>query len=143
MKKSELRQIIREIIEEQAIDQFGGISGYSGTPDPQTMANIRGASQGLFRSPSYQEFIAANPDLEGQFGDAGTFNVSAWFNNFMPKVNQASNPCNFLQKQRQKLIMKYPPAGGKYKAQLLTKIKYMTKIASDPSLGCNLPDVNL
>ena len=112
--------------------------------DPQTMANIRKVGpQGLLRTPSYQEFIDANPDLEGQFGDAGTFNVSAWFNNFMPKVNQASNPCNFLQKQRQKLIMKYPPAGGKYKAQLLTKIKYMTKIASDPSLGCNLPDVNL
>ena len=143
MKKSELRQIIREIIEEQAIDQFGGISGYSGTPDPQTMANIRGKYQDIVRTPSYQEFIAANPDLEGQFGDAGTFNVSAWYNNFMPKVNQASNPCNFLQKQRQKLIMKYPPAGGRYKAQLATKIKYITKIASFASLGCNLPDINL
>ena len=120
MKKSELRQIIREIIEEQAIDQFGGM------PDPQTMTNIRKVGpQGLLRTPSYQEFIDANPDLEGQFGDAGTFNVSAWFNNFMPKVNQASNPCNFLQKQRQKLIMKYPPAGGRYKAQLATKIKYI------------------
>ena len=154
MKKSELRQIIREIIEEQAVDQFGGISGFSNMPDPQTMANIvpsgmtfnpdTGAVTGM-RTQSYQDFIDANPGIEGQFGDAGTFNSQAWYNNFYPKVVQATNPCNFMKNQRQKLMLKYPAAGGKYKAQLGLKITIITALANNPEsangFGCNLPGV--
>jgi len=144
MKKSELRQIIREIIEEQAVDQFGGISGFSSNTDPQTLGNLAGSGglqfqnqQGgdLTQTQSYQDFINANPGVEGQLGDAGTFNAGVWYNNFQSKVANAQNPCNFLANQSNKLALKYPSAGGKYKAQLYVKLTMMQFIAIPNGCG--------
>ena len=137
MKKSELRHLIREIIGEQAVDQFGGISGFSDTTDAQTFSNLAGQTglqysnnfgSQLPTTQAYIDFITANPGVEGQYGDAGTFNGSVWFNNFMVKVATAQNPCNFLINQSNNLINKYSAAGGKYKAQLSIKITMMSYI---------------
>jgi len=152
MKKSELRQIIREIIEEQAVDQFGGISGFSDTTDAQTFSNLAGTTGLSFTDNSggqlpatqaYLDFITANPGIEGQYGDAGTFNGGVWFNNFMAKVSAAQNPCNFLINQSNNLSNKYSAAGGKYKAQLSIKITMMGFIAQMQGCGMLPAQLNL
>lgn len=144
MKKQELRQLIRKIIKEGATDQFGGISGFSDTTDAQTFSNIAGpaglsyadnSGGQLPATQAYLDFIAANPGVEGQYGDAGTFNGGVWFNNFMAKVSAAQNPCNFLTNQSNKLSNKYSAAGGKYKAQLHIKITMMAFIAQAQGCG--------
>ena len=146
MKKSELRKIIRETIKEQAIDQFGGTSGFGPMTDPQTFGNIAGGTDtgmsfgvNQYSPPSattsYMDFIAANPDVEGQFDDAGTFNAEVFFRNFINKVANVQNPCNFLKNQSDNLASKYPTAGKKYKSQLYMKIFMMNFIAMN-YYGC-------
>jgi hypothetical protein len=148
MKKSELRKIIRETIKEQAIDQFGGTSGFGPMTDPQTFGNIAGGTntgmsfgvgdqEQLPATTSYTDFIAANPGVEGQFDDAGTFNAEVFFSNFSEKVANAQNPCNFLKNQSDNLASKYPTAGRKYKSQLFMKIFIMNTLAMS-FYGCGM-----
>ena len=105
MKTTILKNIIKEEITKlQEQQQYNSLQ-YMIVP-----SNVFGSNQNL---------MSQHPGFDGL----------SWAQNFQTtKLTQVTNPCNFLKNQRQKLIMKYPPAGGRYKAQLATKIKYITKI---------------